>query len=279
MELSAALVVFDEYYKSQSISTASEKLGISRSTVRSHLERLAHQLNNGVPLVHNGKLTEDGERLHIRIKHDLSALHETLEAIDNSPSSTGLLAWASQRHSVDMLEDKTKCAPIIYHAWRAWRTGGTSLDTIGMRALVPWSLIFRRWHNGWMLVEIGERSSFASWFGPERARYFKSEVRQSYLTGDVSFRETARAYDEVGRWRTPILHHVHACIPRFEGQDNEWISYQRLVLPINWGADSGLAVFVVRTNNISIESLSERDRHPMPEELLMEYEPTEMGTL
>lgn len=279
IDLSAALVVFEEYYKSKSISTTSEGLGISRSTVRSHFDRLAQLLNNGQALIHKGKLTEDGERLYARIKNDLAVNSETLDAIQNSPLTTGLLAWASQRHNVELLENRDTCTPILFHAWRAWRTGGANLDSIGMRALVPWSMIFRQWTNGWMLVEIGEKSSFASWFGPERARYFKSEVRQSFLTGDVSFRETARAYDEVGRWGTPILHHVHACIPRFEGQENEWISYQRLVLPIGWGDDVGLAVFVARTNDVQIEALAEGDRHPMPPDMLMEEELTEMGTL
>lgn len=279
IDLSAALVVFNELYEARSISSTADNLNISRSTVRSHIDRLAKMLNNGEALTDRGKLTEGGERLYARVRYDLAAFENSLEVIKNTPAVTGPLAWASQRHQVSLLDDKALSVPIIRHAWQAWRSGSASLDSLGMRALVPWTLIFRPWTGGWMLVEIGERSSYVSWFGAERARYFKSEIRQPDLTGGVSYEETSRTYDEVARWGTPILHHIHACIPRVEGQDNEWVSYQRLVLPINWGEEAGLAVFSARTNKISIDSLAEQDRHLLPDELLMEEEPTGLGTL
>jgi len=279
IELSAALVVFDKLYETRSISSTADNLNISRSTVRSHIDRLAKILNNGDTITDRGKLTEGGERLYARIRYDLAAFGNSLDVIKNTPAVTGPLAWASQRHHVSLLDDVSQTVPVIHHAWQAWRSGNASLDSLGMRALVPWSLIFRPWEDGWMLVEIGEKSSYVSWFGAERARYFKSEIRQSKLTGGVSFDETSRAYDEVARWGTPILHHIHACIPRYEGKDNEWVTYQRLVLPIKWGQEAGLAVFSARTNNISIDSLSDQDRHWLPDELLMEEEPTGTGTL
>lgn len=158
IDLSSALVVFEEFCKSRSISTTSDRLGISRSTVRNHFTRLAQLLNNDTPLIHKGKLTEDGERLYGRIKTDLLALYNTFEAISNAPAVTGDLAWASQRHNVAILDNRDACAPVVYHAWRAWHSGGTSLDSIGMRALVPWSLIYRQWQEGWVLAEIGEKS-------------------------------------------------------------------------------------------------------------------------
>ncbi len=279
IELSASLVVFDTFYKTRSVSSTSEILGISRSTVRSHFDRLAQMLSGGDAITRRGKITNEGERLYDRIRHDLAALSQNLDNIAVTSPRRGQFAWASQRHPIYLLDDKTQCVPIIYQAWQAWRSGNAGLESLAMRALVPWSLILRPWTEGWVLVEIGEKSSFATWFGAERARYFKSGLRQVDLTGDISFAETTRAYDEAARWGTPVLHHVQACIPRIKGADNQWISYQRLVLPIKWGDELGLAVFVARTNNIQIDGLSEQNRHLLEPDLLMEDEPTQLGTL
>ncbi len=279
IDLSAALVVFDEFHKTRSISSTADNLGISRSTVRSHIDRLSHELNNGEALTNRGKLTEQGENLYARIEYELTAFVKNMRAIETTPIVSGPFAWASQRHNVTLLDDRQKSVPIIYHAWQAWRSGSLSLDSVQMSSLVPWSLIFRPWGDSWMLVEIGQKSSFATWFGAERARYFKSEVRQPHLTGNMSHQETTHAYNEVARWGTPILHHIHAKIPRFEGEENQWVSYQRLILPINWRDEAGLAVFTARTKNIIIDTLPSNDFCPMDDELIMEEEPKISGTL
>jgi len=279
IDLSSALIVFSTFVECGSINSAAKSLGISRDRVRANLVRLKTILNYDAPLVRAGRLTGDGKKLLSRIRANLYTFDQELDAIYYDSATTEDMSWASQRHPVYMLEDQGRCAPIIFHAWRAWREGGSDLDGAGMAALMPWALAFRKWDDGWMLLEVGERSSFASWLGLDRARYAKSEVRKASLTGSVSHRETAKVYNDVGTWGAPIFHHVQACIRRFPDSANEWISYQRLVLPIKWGDDRGLVVFVVRTNDIIIDALSDSERHPMPADLVMDYDPTDQERL
>jgi len=272
------LMVFALVAEGSSVSQTAKVAGISRPTVLKRLGDLSTIFNKGTPLVENGKLTQHGVYFHSRIQPQISEIREALNVIF-TPHAVDSLAWRSQRHSVFELDKKESCPPIIHHAWRAWREGNGDLDSVGMSHLVPWAIILRQFQNDWIVAEIGESSSFATWFGPKRARFFKSKTRKEFLTGSVSYRETGRVYDEVERWGSPILHHIQACIPRSEGSENEWISYQRLVLPIKWGDETGLASFVVRTNTIRIDTLSAEERHPMAPEFLMENDPTLRGKL
>ncbi len=289
IKLLSSLQAFSEVARLGSISAASSTLGIGRATIRDHLARLADELNNSYPLVdtsqEHGVLTEAGTDLYLEIK----SVFETLEQAIDSVKNRGALGGDSEMHKFycepknPATIDKGGAVPLIQRAWRAWRSNGISPESDSLAPLRPWLIVYRKIGNEWLLVDVGKKSSFATWFGPANARRARSQKSRYDLTSDSCKRHTMHAYDTALAHYAPRYDHVYTHFSREVDGAVDWVSYQRLIMPLRWSEkttqydafdnDNVVGVMIARTNQILIKALDDKHRHLLPDELLMEFDP------
>jgi len=269
----AALFVFTEVAEAGSVSRAIERLGIERPTIRAKLKKFSASVNFGKPLVESGKLTSDGVELYKQIRPEMETIKASLlniQARSNPSVKTGQFVYICQRHNVNVIE-AGEGTPVICRAWRAWRYSGNYLENTAMTALRPWRLVYRKTDDGWILIEVGEKSSYATWLGEKWSKSTIGRLSREDPTGLLYDKAVTSAYEDVYQWGVPRFDHTQACIPRHGDVDFQWVSYQRLILPVKLAdGDDVIAVIVVRTNQISIPTLPEYERHLMSTELLTE---------
>ena len=161
--------------------------------------------------------------------------------------------------------------PLLQKGIKAWSDAQTGLEDPKFRKVRPYLMVYRRLAEDWICVEVGEKSSFATWFGWTRA---KSAIGTSLENNpdlsrmDVYLRE---AYDAVSLSGCAWYDHVHARIPRQDENEPRFANYQRLVLALLFpNGEQAIGSLVVRTNNITIEGLKLDERNNMSKQDLMD---------
>ena len=179
----------------------------------------------------------------------------------------------AQRHPLMELWDKAP--PLIQHGLQAWTLAKGQLHHQSMRKIMPYLVVYRRNRDDWICVELGEKSSYASWLGPDWA---KSAIGLSF--DDDPIKSDADkfmlvSHENVTRTGSAWYEHISTKFARIEGGELVPINYQKLILPVKFPkGPPGIAVLIARTNNVDINIDGEKliDMPRMPEEDLMEFD-------
>jgi len=267
-----ALRAFDLIACGYSAKAATISLGLSRQTVLDRLKELSESYGDGEMLVNHGRLTSSGLLFHARIRDDLGRLWQNLEDIELSAKDNE--HFFSQAHS--LTEISKKAVPIIQNTWRIWRETEGDFRDDRMNPILPWSMILRNVGGEWVYAVVGVNSSFSTWFGVERARKLQADGAGELTKVRATFRNTGRTYDDVIQTGAPVYHHFHVLSPRHPEKPKEWVSFQRLIVPLILGDDDmGVGNFIARTNQIEIDNLPIKGRKLLPDDLLMDEDPFE----
>ena len=152
----------------------------------------------------------------------------------------------------------------------AWGTAGGALDHEAMRAVRPVCNVFRRVQDSLLFNEVGEHSSFVSWFGERAAR---SAIGRpiNQMPGGADFNHLVNiAYTEIEQSQSIRLDHIHTILPKGDERENVPIAYERLMLGARFPDDSPAIVSVVRrTYDIEIKDIGLDMLRRMPKEALM----------
>ncbi len=283
----SGLIALSAVAHAGTVSGAAEYCSMERPTLKKKLEKLAVLMNDGRELFNVKKgtkgdiLTPDGRRLWSRIEpylHDIEEALTGIEAVNDVDYDPEVIDdFISHEHSVRLLE-AGNCVPLIKHAWRAWRDGGYFLDGTSMAALKSWLVVFQRRETGWEMFEVGERSSYATWYGEEVARNAIARVHENgRIPGTFEFNSWSPFAAVLDRCQ-PRYDHIQANIRR--NGKKEWVSMQRLAVPVRRADGTWVVASVVaRTNQIEILSLAARDRHLLAECDVMDDDPFSKGLL
>jgi len=261
------------------LSKAVRELGSTRQTVRRHIQLLEERKGEALFCLEDRQyhLTEAGKR-SLREAEDLLARSE---AWLNSCSDhvNGLfhlvfddddaeLPYFLQQHPLSRLwVDST---PLLQEAFQSWARSKGELESPEFEKIRPYVMVFRRLEEDWICVEIGNKSSYATWYGWRRER---SSVGRGVadLPGGTNFANLlAQPFQDVRAQGGVRLDHIHTHLCDETGENMVPISYQRLLMAFRFPDGSfALAALIDRTHDIAIAGLDSETAKTMPEKFIM----------
>ncbi len=278
-----SILAFREMAVLGGIGVAAEALGITRVTFRDHLRNLEAYFDTPlyVPRGRGIVLTETGQKLHERTDAIIVTLRMLLaESLSDSRHSLKEMAdlkYFQQRHGLQKIKRQT---PLIRRGFEDYAASEGKLDHERMSWLWEHFLVYRRVPEGWLCINVGKRSSYATWLGKSWAMGAVGKLSSTDPTGETYDLLATEGYNEVWHWGAPRLDHLHTAIVRRRGGEKIWVSYQRALflaqLPNDEHPDNYEPVIVslvARTNQIEIDALRGRKIQQTAAVDLMDGEP------
>ncbi|MGI9352061.1 MAG: helix-turn-helix domain-containing protein [Rhizobiaceae bacterium] len=162
--------------------------------------------------------------------------------------------------------------PLIQEGLKCWVEANGQLEHRLMKKIRPYLILFREHQNRWLCIEVGDKSSIASWLG---WKWAKSAIGTFLDTSEIvskNGRQMTDGYQNAAASGGVCYEHICARLPRHSSDKLHPVNYQRLtfsfLLP---NYEKVLASLVVRTNNIAIDGVDLSIIPKMPEEYLMEF--------
>jgi biotin operon repressor len=267
------------------LSQTVKTLGITRQTVRRHINTL--EKLKGIPLfrIRDRRyfLTEEGQQAVKGAEAILGWTDSWITQPQLRIFGSGGLDRAAfrdakghdfhgEQHPLSRIWKDSP--PLVQKGFHAWSDAQFQLEGAALEPIRPYCVIYRKHPDGWILVNVGEKSSYATWLGWEWAKSSIGKLSRDDPTGTEFDRFVSQSYTEVYEEGGVRLDHVYAHIPRHEHGSPLAVSFQRLLMGCTFpDGDFALAVLVARTNRIAITGLDPKKITALPEEMLMEYEP------
>lgn len=271
---------FVELAQTLNLSVAVKNLKSTRQTVRRHIANLEEV--RGEPLFQledrRYTLTPAGKRA-LREAQELLARSKAWVQ-DASGHRKGLFyltashdegfTYFLQQHPLGLMwNSESDLLPYGLHCWAKARG---RIEDPEFQKIRPWLMIFRRLADDWVCVEVGEQSSFATWYGWERTR---SSVGHGIanLPGGGGFADLlSQPFQETRTNEGVRLDHIHTRIP-LPGRDEPVpITYERLLMGCYFPDGSGaIGALINRTYDVQIDGLPEGMARSMPEDKLMKF--------
>ncbi len=263
------------------LSHAVKQLGSTRQTVRRHITLLEEA--KGTPLFvvedRQYRLTEAGEQslpeaLDILARGN-AWLTGTLRHVEGLQHLSKVLpsGWSFWQQQRPISEMWTADRTLLREVMKAWALSGGALEHEAMQKVRPYFMVFRDSPAGWICVELGDSSSYVSWFGWSNARSSIGRDLGKMPGGDEFARLLAMPFDEIQRTHNIRLDHIFTQIQREEDGPMVPISYQRLLLGGRFPDGTFALISIVdRTHALRIDGLDRSEIERMPAELIMEYE-------
>ena len=273
---------FVELATTLNLSEAVRRLGSTRQTVRRHIAYLEEVRGEPLFSVHDRRyaLTDAGK----------SALREAQELIargkawlvNASGHNNGLFYLSSkhvrgftyylQQHPLGKLWDST--SDLLPFGLQCWAMARGRLEADAFQPIRPWLMIFRRLEEDWVCVEVGEESSFATWYGWKRK---SSSVGRGIATlpGGNDFADLlSQPFQETRMTEGLRLDHIHTRIPTSVEGELKPITYERLMMGCFFpDGSAAIAALINRTWDVSIDGMPDGLAETMSEDMLMKFTP------
>ncbi len=263
------------------LSETTRMLNVTRQTVRRHIAALEELKGDPLFVLANGeyRLTRLGERLLPSAEailnasgrfvsgagsDQLSLAHATFRADD------GEWFYAQRRQLSTVWKNGV---PLIRRGLRDWVQAQGELDSDVLETIRPYMLVHRHRGTEWICVEVGEKSSYATWLGTSWARSAIGLPLHQDPVNSRADRYLIEAYGHVSATGGTWFDHVCARFPRGADEQLFQVNYQRLVMACTFpDGTQAVGTIVARTNSIVIEGLEGGHIPQMPSEELMEFE-------
>lgn len=259
------------------LSQTVARLGSTRQTVRRHItlleqargEKLFELRDRQYVLTDAGEqslreahaILERGQAWLMNVTGHVGGLEHLSVTLD------GEAPYHLQQHPIERIW--THGPEFLREAARAWTEAGGQIEHPALADIRPWLMVYRRTGEDWLCVEIGEQSSYATWFGWAWAR---SSVGRPLggMPGGQRFAEVmGQPFEDVWLHRGLRLDHIHARIKDANGSMSP-INYQRLLMGCRFpDGDFALAAMVHRSRDLEIEGVTAADLAQMPESMVM----------
>ncbi|MEM8776872.1 MAG: LysR family transcriptional regulator [Pseudomonadota bacterium] len=175
----------------------------------------------------------------------------------------------SQQHPISKLAKNG--LPIMKDTLSAWGQANTEIECDAMESVRPFLVIYRRRPDGWVCVEIGEKSAYTRWFGWAWSKSAIGMLSHQDNAGDDFNDFIAGAYSRIYREGGVRLDHLFAHLPRESNEQPVPISFQRLLMGCVFPDETpALAVLVVMTNRIDINALENKQQNVVPTDMIMD---------
>ncbi len=260
------------------LTRAVEELNSTRQTVRRHVANL--ETLKGGPLFElqdrQYTLTALGHRILPEARDLISRAEGWVSGQSSMVKGLQSLKFISpegwslhqQQHPIVRIQNQD--SKLLQDVLQAWALSNGQLEHEAMQAVRPHLMVFRQVEGRWLCVEMGEESSYTSWFGWAKAR---SSIGRDIggMPGGEGFGHLVNlAYLEVQATHAPRLDHTYTQIPRVDGGPRETLCYERLLTAWRFPDESFAMVSVVRrTHNVELQGVSCELIRRMPEDMVM----------
>ncbi|WP_241462528.1 LysR family transcriptional regulator [Tateyamaria sp. ANG-S1] len=260
------------------LSHAVAELNSTRQTVRRHISQLEEAKQAKLFTVENRRylLTDAGRK----------ALPEALDILargtgwltGQSGQINGLQflrhedtsGWCHYQQQHPIARAFSSTGDLLHSVIRAWSMAGGYIEDDAFKDVRPYCTVSRSVNGRWLFTEVGDLSSYVSWFGWKRAR---SSIGASLgeMPGGSGFGLLVdAAYQEVEATQSMRLDHVYTLFPRGDDGVLSPICYERLLLGGRYPDHSYAMITVVRrTYDVEIHSVTNDMLRLMPEDMLM----------
>lgn len=273
---------FTTLARTLNLSHAVKELGSTRQTVRRHIAQL--EAARGFELFtvadRQYRLTDAGRRAlpeaqdillrgrswlmgHVSHKEGMQCVHASLPE--------GRSFWLQQQPMGELWRsDRT----LLRECFRAWGMAGGELEHPAMEHVRPYFMVYRDSPNGWICVEIGDKSSYVSWFGWANARSSIGRNLDGLPGGEDFAHLMIEPFDDASVHQNTRLDHISLQLPREENGPYIPLNYRRLLLSGRFPDGTFALISVLdRCYDVTIDGLSETEVHKMPADLVMEQNP------
>jgi biotin operon repressor len=276
---------FTTLARTLNLSHAVKELGSTRQTVRRHIAQLEEA--KGVALFtiedRQYRLTEAGRRalpeardILIRGRSWLLGHVSHLDGMQRVMADLpeGRSFWLQQRPIGNIwLTDR----PLLRECFRAWALAGGQLENQFMEHVRPYFMVYRKTPIGWVCVEIGDNSSYVSWFGWTNARSSIGRSIEGLPGGEHFAHLMVEPFEDAAIHQNSRLDHIHMQLQRESEGEFVPLSYQRLLLAGRFPDNSFALISILdRCHEIEIEDLDIEQCRKMPLDLVMPAQPKEL---
>ena len=277
---------FTTMARTLNLSRAVRELGSTRQTVRRHISMLEESM--GVKLFsvadRQYALTEAGNN-SLREAEELLARGEAWSenlsghinglphiSVDNEEG----IYYHLQQHPISKIWSDS--SPLLQYGFQCWAESRGKIESDALSSIRPYMMVFRWIQNSWVCVEVGAKSSYATWFG---WAWERSSIGRGVadMPGGPGFSNLlTHPFQEVAATHSVRLDHIHTKIAREDDGGKVPISYQRLILGCRFPDGTAvLATLIDRTHNLDIYGLSDNAIQSMPSNLIMDINPMEVN--
>ncbi|MEO0547880.1 MAG: LysR family transcriptional regulator [Pseudomonadota bacterium] len=271
---------FTTLARSLNLSQTVDELKLTRQTVRRHINELEQRLDTKLFILKNRQyqLTETGadalagaERLLVESETWLSSGRAFPKGLTHASEDIDDTSWMySQQHPLNAVWKSG--APMLREGLRLWTQSKASLSHNELSIIRPYCMIYRPYNGDWLCVEVGDQSSYASWFGRDMAQNTLGRHLSENKTYSAIYDYLVHAYEVVinqgGLW----YDHVSASVPRHPDQPPQSVHYQRLVAAFAFpDGEPAAMVLISRTNNIDIPSMPPERFSPLADNDVMKF--------
>jgi len=266
------------------LSRTVEDLNCTRQTVRRHIATLEE--HKGGPL-----FTIVDRKYHLTDlgRHSLPEACELVMRAEAWLSGSSYHVGGLQRLTLDMPEGHAyhlqqqplsriwkDSSPLIQEGLRIWGRACGKVECPQYAAIRPWLMIFRKHQDEWICVDVGEKSSYTTFYGWAWQRSSIGRPISALPAGNHFGQLLTIPFEDVMIRGGARLDHIHTSIKATEGPNAGRfvpISYQRLLTACRFPDDSfALASLIDRTYNVDIKGVSPAQVRAMDEELIMDVD-------
>ncbi len=269
---------FASLARTLNLSQTVRDLESTRQTVRRHIAQLEKAKGEDLFRIEDRRyyLTDAGER-SLREAEELIArgeawlrgasghinglFHLTAEHVQG-------FTYFLQQHPLSMMWNSK--APLLPFGLQSWAAARGKIEAKEFKKIRPHVMIFRRLANDWICVEVGDKSSFATWYG---WRWERSSVGRGIadLPGGSGFANLlSQPFHDTRVNEGVRLDHIHTRLKAADSDELIPISYERLLMGCFFPDGSrAIAALINRTHDISIDGLTDEVARSMPTNLIM----------
>ena len=277
------LRAFDSLARTLNLTETAELLGITRQTVRrqiSNLEALKggelfRLSKHSYSLTNLGASSLAGARSMLRqaeawsngFVSDIEASQhlEYAKSVDTEGNTN-----TSQQHPISAIARFG--GPIMKKTLAAWGEVSAQIETAPMLEVRPYLVLYRRSHDGWICVEVGEKSAYAKWFGWAWSKSAVGHLLEDDNAGDEFNRVIAGAYERIYGEGGVRYDHLFAYLPRENTTKNVPVTFQRLLMGCEFpDGTPALAMLSIITRDVEVFGVPEEHFGRVTGDLISEF--------
>lgn len=278
------LRAFDCLARTLNLSDTADQLGVTRQTVRRHISELEDLLGERLFSLHRqsytltakGLSSLPGARTMLRQAErwargelfSASGMQHLEYACFVSDDGSRFLC---QQHPVSSIS--LSGTSLVQQTLKAWGAALAQIEAPELTAMRPYLAIYRRSHDGWVCVDIGEDSTYARWFGWTWAKSAVGRLSEEDQAGNSYNSFIADAYDRIHGEGGVRFDHSYAHLPRESSERPVPVTFQRLLMGCVFpDGEPALAVLTSVTPNVLILGLEDKEKASVSSQLLQEFD-------
>ena len=273
---------FEALAQTLNLSQAVEQLCSTRQTVRRHIAQLEEAMGGKLFEVHQRQycLTDLGARAlkpsrllldqgRVWYRGDFQHVRGMLRFSYEAPSGS---AYHQQQQQISVIWSGK--SELLRAALKAWTASEGKIESPNLAKVRPYILVFRENSDGWVCVEVGEKSFYSNWFGWAKARSSVGRNLQDLPGGEEFASLTIEPFIDVSLGHGVRLDQVAAKMQFGQDEAFQYIAFDRLLLGVHLPDGTPAIISVVdRARTMGISDLDGNILDGMPARASVDFVP------